>query len=36
MKPEHRYDSNQCTDYIANAFFLYLKVSRVTIEKLRW
>ena len=26
----------QGTDYIANPFFLYLKVSRTTIENLRW
>ena len=36
MKPEHRRDSIQGTDYIANPFFLNLKVSRTTIENLRW
>ena len=31
----HRRDSIQVTDYIANPFFLNLKVSRTTIENLR-
>ena len=31
----HRRDSIQGTDYIANPFFLNLKVSRTTIENLR-
>ena len=32
----HRCDSIQGTDYIANPFFLNLKVSRTTTENLRW
>ena len=35
-KQDHRHDSIQGTDYIANYFFLNLKVSRTTIENLRW
>ena len=34
-KPNHRRDSVQGTDSIANHFFLNLKVSRKTIENLR-
>ena len=33
---KHRRDSIQGTDYIANPFFLNLKVSRTTIENLSW
>ena len=33
--PVHRCDSIQGTDYIANPFFLIIKVSRTTIENLR-
>ena len=32
----HRCDSIQGTDYIANYFALNLRVSRITIENLRW
>ena len=32
----HRCDSIQGTDYIANSFFLNLRVSRTNIENLRW
>ena len=32
----HRHDSIQGTDYIANPFFLNLKVSPTAIESLRW
>ena len=34
--PIHKRDSIQGTDYIANPFFLNLKVSRTTIKNLRW
>ena len=34
-KPNHRHDSIQGTDYIANPFFLNLKVSRKMIQNLR-
>ena len=33
---QYRCDSIQGTDYIANPFFLNLKVSSTTIENLRW
>ena len=33
--PIHRHDLIQGTDYIANPFFLNLKVSKTTIENLR-
>ena len=33
---DHRRDSIQGTDYIVNPFFLNLKVSRITIENIRW
>ena len=32
----HRRDSIQGTDYIANPFFLNLKVLRTTVENLKW
>ena len=32
----HKRDSIQDTDYIANPFFMNLKVSRTTIDNLRW
>ena len=35
-QPFHRLDSMWGTDYIANPFFLNLKISRTTIETLRW
>ena len=35
VSTEHKCDSIQGTDYIANPFFLNLKVSRTTIQKLR-
>ena len=33
--PQHRRDSIQGTDYIANYFFLNLRVSRAKIENLK-
>ena len=36
VEQEHRCDSMWGTDYIAYPFFMNLKVSRTTIENLRW
>ena len=33
---EHRGDSFQGTDYIADPFFLNLEVSKTNVENLRW
>ena len=35
VKSVHRRDSIQVTDYVANYFFMNLKVSRVNIEDLK-
>ena len=36
LRIEHRCDSIQGTDYIANPFFVNLRVSKTKIENLRW